>query len=467
MTNETLISIQHEKQHLQLNPTGLYVYQGFQVMEAFDIEKTACYYLFFYHTTYLTGKITTKIKKVSRLSSILKNGIHLSPSHPFVSYLLNNNRVHTFPALIPLWEKVQRKHSPLEAANILSIFDSYMKKEKIIKIMKEFALQFRREGQLFHTYQVLQLLLTLYPSHKWAKEMSTQLQYQSYQNLYESDLKTLVSKDPLHVEHYCYEHVEEATSLTLLHQILSKQGRHMEQLCLYTHSLIHPTTEDQSNYKQLLLLFPSDSSSFEKADLLCYIALHRPVPHKELDKDLFILLKKLERYEDALLLLTKNNAPISVANFPYLLEIMTHMDLSTHIGIIENLNLPLSENISTKDAQTLFQVIVPVLLKENGLEYTHNWLNNYYKQYPTLPILQKIKKMAAIKDDPDQMYALGEMYYQMKQLNDAVECFNWELELNPTNVSSIKWLTKLYLEMGMVEESKSYQYMYHNLQKGS
>jgi hypothetical protein len=40
-----------------------------------------------------------------------------------------------------------------------------------------------------------------------------------------------------------------------------------------------------------------------------------------------------------------------------------------------------------------------------------------------------------------------------------VECFNWELELDPTNIRSIKWLSKLYLEMGMVEESKSYQYM--------
>lgn len=462
-----MLSIQHEKQQLLLKPSNLYVYQGFQVIEAFDTEQAACYYLFFYKTTYLTGKCTTKIKRNSRLSSILQHGIQLSPTHPFLSSLLTTNRVHTFPTLNPLWEKVQKKYSPLESANILSIFDSYIKKDKIMKVIKDFALQYRREGQLFHTYQVLHFLTDQYPTYKWAKEMASQLQYQSYHTIYHSKITNLMTKDPLYAEQYCYKHLDDQTCLATLHQLLKKEGRLMEQLCLYTNSFIHPSANDEANYTQLLALFPNDYSDSEKANFLSYIALHRSSPHDKLNKDLLTLLKKLERYEDALLLITKNGSAISVENFPYLLEIVLHMDLTAHVKIVESLNLPLSADISTKQAQALFQVVVPILLKEKGLDYTHQWLEAYYKQYPTAPILQKIKRMAAIKDDPDQMYALGEMYYEMKQLDDAVECFNWELELNPTNISSIKWLTKLYLEMGMVEESKSYQYMYHNLQKGS
>ncbi|MBM7618753.1 tetratricopeptide (TPR) repeat protein [Bacillus tianshenii] len=467
MTKMTSINIQHDKHSLLLEPTGLYTYQGFQVLEAQNQDQTDCYYLLFYKTAYLTGKHTIKIKRSSRLSSILQKGITLPPTHPFVSYLLTHNRIHTFPALNPLWEKVQKKYSPLEAANILTIFDTYMKKEKIIKAIKELALKLRRDGQLLHTYQMLRLLSDLYPSHPWAPDMSKSLQYQSYQSLYQSNLATLAVKDPLYAEQYCYEHLEDKTCLTTLHQLMEKEGRIMELLCLYAHSLIHDSPCDDLNYKQLTALITENPGLEGKTDILAHVAQARAVPHDRLWKDLLTLLKNEGRYEDALLLLTKNNSQISTKNFPYLLEILTHLDPSKYVNMLEKLRLPLSDSISPKEAQSFFQVVIPILLKEKGLEYTNEWLMPYYIQYPTVPILLKIKKMAVLKDDPDQMYALGELYYQMKQLNEAVECFNWELELDPTDTRSIKWLTKLYLELGMIEESKSYQYMYHNLQKGS
>ncbi|MFE7064857.1 hypothetical protein ACFVAD_22255 [Sutcliffiella sp. NPDC057660] len=467
MTKMTSITIQHDKHSLLLKPTGLYMYQGFQVLEAQDTNQTDCYYLFFHKTAYLTGKHTTKIKRSSRLSSILQKGIYLQPTHPFVSYLLTHNRINTFPTLNPLWEKIQKKHSPLEAANILTIFDSYIKKEKIIKAIKELALQLRREGQLFHTYQMLHLLSDLYPSHKWAIEMSKNLQYQSYQSLYQSSLETLAVKDPLYAEQYCYERLEDKTRLATLHQLLKKEGRIMELLCMYAHSLIHDSPTDDLNYKQLAALFTANPTLEGKTDYLAHVASERSIPHDRLWIDLLALLKEEGRYEDALLLLTKDKSPISMENFPYLLEILIHIDPSKYVNMLENLSLPLSAEISAKQAQSFFQVVIPILLKEKGLEFTNQWLKPYYDQYPTVPVLLKIKKMAVLKDDPDQMYALGELYYQMKQLNEAVECFNWELELDPTDTRSIKWLTKLYLELGMVEESKSYQYMYHHLQKGS
>lgn len=467
MTNIPFITIQHDKLSLLLKPTGLYMYQGFQVLEAHDTIEAACYYLFFYKTAYLTGKHTTKLKRSSRLSSILQKGIYLPPTHPFVSYLLTNNRIHTFPTLNPLWEKIQKKHSPLEAANILTIFDAYMKKEKIIRAIKELALQLRREGQLFHTYQILRLLSDLYPSHKWAIEMSKNLQYQTYHTLYQSNIETLVARDPLYAEQYCYEHLDDKTCLETLHQLLKKEGRMLEQLCLYAHSLLQDSPSDDTSYLQIASLFTANPTIERKTDFLAHVAFGRSVPHTRLWKDLLALLKDEGRYEDALVLLTKNKAPISMEKFPFLLEILTHIEPSKYVDILDNLRLPLSDDISAKQAQSFFQVVIPILLKEKGLEYTNQWLKPYYGQYPTVPVLLKIKKMAALKDDPDQMYALGELYYQMKQLNEAVECFNWELELDPTDTRSIKWLTKLYLELGMVEESKSYQYMYHNLQKGS
>ncbi|MBM7618485.1 hypothetical protein JOC95_000327 [Bacillus tianshenii] len=37
-----------------------------------------------------------------------------------------------------------------------------------------------------------------------------------------------------------------------------------------------------------------------------------------------------------------------------------------------------------------------------------------------------------------------------------MKCFNWEPELDSADNRSIHWLTNLYLELGMVDESKSY-----------
>jgi tetratricopeptide (TPR) repeat protein len=467
MTMETTLTIHHEKKHILLKPASLYVYQGFQVIEAFNMDQSECYYLYFYKASYLTGKCTSKIKRKSKLSTLLQKGIQLTNEHPFIAYLLTNNSVHTFPALTPLWEKIQKKYSSLEASAILTVFDSYMKKEKIIKVVKEFALKFRREGQLLHTYQLLRLLTEMYPSHKWAQEMSKNLQYQSYQALYTSpDTKTLLAKDPLYVEKYCWDHLDLKECRELLQQKLQNEGRQMEQLCLYTNRLLSSTEDDSEAYKQLLETLPSDTPNEDKINFLSYIMRHRTANHDKLNQHLLHLLKQSERYEDALLLLTKNNGVISASDFPYLLETVLNITSKSTAAWLSTLTFTFSEDVTPKQVQALFQLLIPAILDEKGLEYTHQWTEPFYSQYPAVPILLKIKRMALLKDDPDQMYALGELFYEFNQLSEAVECFNWELELDPTNVSTIKWLTKLYLEMGMVEESKSYQYMYHNLQKG-
>ncbi|KPB04580.1 hypothetical protein [Bacillus sp. CHD6a] len=460
MTNKTTtINIQHEKKHLHLTLTNLFMYQGFQVIEAYNQEHAECYYLFFYKTSYLTGRSTSKIKRRSQLSTILQKGIRFSPDHPLLAYLLTHNRIHIFPALTPLWEKIQRKYSPLEASNILPIFDNYMKKEKIIKVMKEFALQYRREGQLLHTYQLLRLILDIYPANKWAQEMSKNLQYQSYQALYTPAPPSLLSKDPLYVEKYCFNHIKQDDSKKLLLQLLQKENRKMEQLSLYSHLLVISTHEDYTIYEELVASIPVDFTTNDKVDLLSYILRNRDTPHEGLYHDLLGLLKKSNRYEDLLILLTKNKALITEKDLPYVQEALLHVKWLENSDWLSDLTFHLDEKIAPKQVQALFQSFVPKLLQLKGLDYTDQWVASYTSKYPGIPILMKIKKMAALKDDPDQMYALGELYYEFKQLSEAVECFNWELELDPSNTRSIKWLSKLYLEMGMVEESKSYQYM--------
>ncbi|WP_193750887.1 hypothetical protein [Bacillus coahuilensis] len=50
---------------------------------------------------------------------------------------------------------------------------------------------------------------------------------------------------------------------------------------------------------------------------------------------------------------------------------------------------------------------------------------------------------------------------------EAIECFEWEMEMHPQDPLPVKWLTKLYSEMGKKEEAKNYLNLLHSMQKTS
>jgi tetratricopeptide (TPR) repeat protein len=116
-------------------------------------------------------------------------------------------------------------------------------------------------------------------------------------------------------------------------------------------------------------------------------------------------------------------------------------------------------------AEQLLTNSVSSLLKTNELPSIQKWLEPFKENHQTLKIFDKIDTMLKLNDDLDEMQTLGELYYEFKQFDKAIECFSWEMELEPTNPKPLHWLAKTYREMGMNYESDAYQQLCINVQK--
>ncbi len=72
--------------------------------------------------------------------------------------------------------------------------------------------------------------------------------------------------------------------------------------------------------------------------------------------------------------------------------------------------------------------------------------------------------MVALCDDPNEQLQLGEYYYQLDSFEKALDCFSWEMELNPDNPEPVRWLSKLYQKLDRPQEAKTYQNLYSTMQ---
>lgn len=142
----------------------------------------------------------------------------------------------------------------------------------------------------------------------------------------------------------------------------------------------------------MISCFSKSTSTEEKVKFLSYILRHREEYHEGLYRDLLGLLKQSERYEDLLILLTKNKAPISDKDLPYIQEAMQHVKWAEHPNWLSELSFHFDADITPTQVQALFQIVVPNLLTIKGLDYTEQWISPYCAKYPGIPILKKIKK---------------------------------------------------------------------------
>jgi tetratricopeptide (TPR) repeat protein len=465
MRNEHIITITHDNKNVRLEVNGLYLFQGYQVMEAFTIHKDECYYLFFYKEKFLTGKKTTNIKRKSTLTQVVTKGIYLSSPHPIIHSLLTLNFIKTFPTLNRTWKSINKDYNTIEAAHILTVFDSYLKRDTVISLLKEMCLQFRRDGKFLQAFRLLQLIVKKYPTNQWSQSLITHMDYQKYSLYYKSDIETLLHYDPLYSESQLYLQLQSASAFNLLQRKLRSESRHLECLALYCHRL----TFDTENFEQYLTYILDLSTKFSNTETISilYSIYNQPIPFGNKEKIQKHLLSQLlinDQYEDAFSLLTQNKDKMSKSQIDLLITTFNNLDPSFTVSF-KNFKSQKLINGDINQLEQLVKIIVPRLFEKYDIDYVYHWL----KPLLHLPLTMNstINRMYKIREEPDQQHFMGELYYQINQLPQAIDCFLWDLELNPINPRPIKWLTKLYHELGMVEESKSYQYLYKQVQKSS
>jgi tetratricopeptide (TPR) repeat protein len=448
---------------LELKIHGLYLFQGYQVMEAYTTEEDECYYLFFYKNQFLTGKKTSKMKRKSVLKDIVTKGIFLPSPHPVIQSLLTLNSIQVFPTIKQAWKLIKKDYDPIEAAHILTLFDSYLKKETIISPLKEMCLQFRRDGKFLKAFRLLQLILKKYPNNQWAQSLITHIDYQKYSLRYHSEIETLLHYDPLYSENHLYLQMNSLNMFTLLQNKLHTESRHLESLALYCHRLTF-YSENFEDYLSYLMEITAKHLDIDILSLLYSIYSQTKVNKEQLQSRILTQLLDHNQFEDAFFLLTENSGPFSRSQSDQFKTIVEQLE-STFILPFDQFTSYHLIYENNHQLEGLLKSLLPRLFQYNDISYVYNWLQPLHDK--PLLMINHIKTMYHIKEDPEQQHTMGELYYKINQLPQALECFLWDIELNPSSPHSIKWLTRLYHELGMVEESKSYQYLYKQVQKSS
>ncbi|MBM7663179.1 tetratricopeptide (TPR) repeat protein [Bacillus mesophilus] len=441
---------------------GLYLFQGFEVMEAYTIEDDECYYLFFYKDQFLTGKNTPKMKRKSILRDVITKGIFLPSPHPVIQSLLTINSIQTFPTIKQTWMLIKQKYEQVESAHILTLFDSYVKKETIISSLKEICLQFRRDGKFLKAFRMLHLILNKYPNNQWAQSLITHIDYQKYSLQYHSEIETLLHSDPLYAENQLYLQLSSLYDVNLLQTKLHTESRYLENLVLYCHLL----TFDSENFDDHLSHLMITTKHLEIDTLSLLYSIHRQTKVNQEQIQSLILSQLLEQnqIEEALLFLTETNEPFTPRQIDQLIMIVNQLK-STFILSFDQFKSQHLIHGNVHQLESLLQSLLPRLFQYHDISYIYKWFQPLFDR--PLLVINHIQTMYKIREDPEQQHVMGELYYKVHQLPQALECFLWDLELNPTNPHSIKWLTKLYHELGMVEEAKSYRYLYKQVQKSS
>ncbi|RBW69770.1 hypothetical protein [Bacillus taeanensis] len=458
MTNITVID---NKEKSELKVTRLAVHDVCKVIEAVN-EKSECFYLFFYKDHFLTGKKASKLKRHSHIEKVFKRGILFQAPHPLINALTKRSPSFILQSFTSLWPKLEQHYTPQETALIFTFFDAFIKKEKIVKIMKNYFYNYRRNGQLFLAYQIIHILKSFVPKYKWAHEIANSLQFHKYMKTYEENAKILPKKDPLYAEQFCFSYREKEENFSILQTKLGTEKRWIDQIALYVDHISSRQKPSLEAYQSLLAFLPLHFSEEESTSLLH--DLYKEIPNfQPLQNDLFHTFMQQHMYEEAIHLVINNGIKPSEVHLHQLINLLNDGSITIDQLNVEKINALPVKRINPTMLEKILRVCVPRLLAKHDLSFVNEWLHPFYSANLPLPILQQVHTMIEIKEDPDQQLFLGEHYYEFKQLEKAIDCFSWEMELNPTDPKPVQWLTKIYREMGMIEESKAYQQMYSSM----
>ncbi|MCA0173631.1 tetratricopeptide repeat protein [Bacillus sp. RAR_GA_16] len=449
----TVISNQRQ---VQLRVERLAIHHRMKILEA-EKANGSKFYLFFYKDEFITGK-TAEVKSDSLIEKAFQKGIVLQASHPLIDHFLSD-RTFLLKSTKQVFQSVQNRYTPQETSLIFSYFDSFLSKETIIKLMRKHFYDYRRNGQMRLAFQILATMLHYEPTNKWALELARKLEYQTIRSIYEGNHDELVKADPLFAEIQAFDDLK--SNQTYLESLYGKEKRLYDLSALRLHLYLQSSVDEDVDPQKLIHVLLSES---ERARLLWLMYAEAP-HHLPLRKNAFEALMYLNKISEAIHLLSQRQGWISESEYELLLQ--TFQDESIPISSIEFTSL--QSLLEHKDNRSyldgLLHALIPRMLHEFGLSYVYSWVKPFMEKNQDLSILSTVQTMVEIQDDPDKQFQLGKLYHKMKQYDEAITCFDWEMELHPTDPTPVQWLTKVYREMGKVEESNTYMSIYSQMQR--
>ncbi|GEL76783.1 hypothetical protein [Tenuibacillus multivorans] len=457
--NQFVIHDQKNKP-LKLRAERVAFYVRGQIVEAVS-EDHELYYLFYYRSEFLTAKKATKIRRGSYIASAFKNGLTFEASHPFIRQLISSNQSSRVINNKQLLRKINKHYTTQEQAYILTFFESFISKKQIFEKIRAMFYEYRRNGQLFDAYQLIRILMDFAPKHSLVKSLSSDLIYKDFTKMYYEKSEELFTNDKIEAEKIMFKNRE--TYDEQLTMMLEREERWIElMVCLYDQLSHNPSTHQYQTFYQLL---QKSCTEHEATQILEYLS--NQINFMPLQRDLCDLYLSTNQIEKVSHLISQHPIDLNEKDLKRITEALETVDPNQLTLQLDELSLLLNKVTSNNRdlAERLLHKFIGVMLKDYDLDVIKKWLEPFKKQHGDLVTVEKFKQIYDLNDDLDQMQALGELYYEFKGWNQALECFSLESELKPDEAKPLKWLSKTYREMGMLEESDAYQKLFVNVQK--
>ena len=456
-TNKTLM------EPWKFTPERIAFFRDLTFVEALDSQREL-HYLFFYKEQFLTCKKALKLKRSSFIEQAFKEGIVFLCPHPLAAALMKKNAPFKMSSFNDLHKKLLNTVTNQETAYIFRALDAFLSNEKLFRLIRNLYYEYRRNGQFLHAYKILWILAETFPNHSWVRQTSADLNFRSYEKLYNQRPINLLEKDPLYAASELWKQRHEKENNEALQQLLLQQKQALTTTALMIESLLkNPCGE---NLQSLTLWIRTHFSTDEERDILFQLAKALPDNTGIFQQFLQASIESGE-YEKALDLLSQSPAGLKSIDANLLSGIIEAVQWQKTDIPLEKLNTLIISVLQEQPAKLdkILKTCVQSLLKGYDVPFIVRWMTPLKTQNISLPIAAKISKMLALLDDPERQSQLGEHYYQLDNIDRAIDCFSWEMELRPDDPQPVKWLSRLYQEKGMSNEAKAYQQVLVEMQK--
>ncbi|WP_281974948.1 tetratricopeptide repeat protein [Halobacillus litoralis] len=432
-----------------VQPERVTFFKQGQVMEAIN-EHNEMYYLFFYKQQFLTAVKTKSLKRYSYIAQAFSEGAIYEAPHPFIEALVTENQPLqklSYPQLI---KKIDHNHTKQEQAHILTFFESFIPKKQLFKEIKSLFYQYRREGKMFAAYTIVRELRDFAPKNSFVKQVGNDLSFSKFHTMYEEESQKLKDRDPLFAEENASNHLKIS--------ILENENRWIEAVSIHMKEIsVHPTNEGYQTFINVV------NHHFDENSHTCLLEeLSRSLPSFDrLSEDLFQKYMHTRQLHKLSKLVTDQGVELDNSQLQALSTTLETFDFTEHP---ESMNALMERIVAAhpENAEPLLEKYVKALMETLELEDISERLAGFPRHFS---IIEKVDRMNGIRDDLDQMQQLGEWYYELEQLDKALECFQLEMEMKPSDPKPLRWLAQVYQDKKMVHESKAYQQLCIDVQK--
>ncbi|MBM7572815.1 hypothetical protein [Aquibacillus albus] len=459
----TQFLLYNQQKPMKLKAEKVALYRRSQIIEAYS-DKNQVYYLFFYKNQLLTATKATKLRRQSFIEHAFKKGMLFKAPHPFIQELLSSNAPCHITRFEPLLTKLKKFYTPQEQAFILTFFDSFISKKQLFNEIKSVYYDYRREGKMFLSYQIIRILKDFAPNNSMVKQLSNDLAFKKISDLYDEEPDKLLVKDQLFAEKILFNDKDNDASFEQLVEIYEKDSSWLDLIALYIDKLLKkPTSNYYKKLKELLELHFDEQNQMYLLESLS----HQLSSSSPLKVELFNKYVKTHHLKKIASMISDDGYQLSELQTRDLGEKLEHLDVESASHDPEAFLAVLKPVIDLypDKADMLLKKCFISLLKDHEVTYIQKLLHPFRENHENLQVLKKIDKMQIIEEDLDQMQRLGELYYEFEDLDKAIECFSWEMELKPTNPKPLQWLSKVYRDKGMKDESNAYQQLCISMQK--